>query len=760
MIRIKERAIADKNLISEISLSLGVSEKLSWMLVERGCQSVESARKFLTPTISDLYDPFLLKGISEAVERISLAKQNGETVVIYGDYDADGISAVTVLCRTLKLYGIDAVAVVPERENGYGLTEEVLSGVLEEYYPDLIITVDCGISAVKEVAELKDLGVDVIITDHHEIPEQIPDCTVINCKIKEGNDYPFDGLCGAGVAFKLAQALIGKKAEQFLDVVAVATIADSMPLLSENRAIVKEGLRLIKSGRCCNAIKALARIGGLKEANSTAIAYTIAPRINAAGRMGDAKSALSAFLSDDINEIESYAKLLNDYNVKRQSECDLLYRSAKAMVSQKSPDNRVIALHSPDWKAGLVGIVAAKLVEEYSKPVILFTEKDGLFHGSARSVAGVNMFKALSAVKDVAVDFGGHAQAAGVTVKAEDFEEFECKLNEYLVENCDVSDFIQITEVEEIVTEKFTVEFARELSLLEPFGISNKKPLFAVDCGKAFATPIKIGSPHISFKTDHIDLLMFNGFEKLNLLNSEIDKTIVFEPNISIFNGKESLKGHIKEIATVVSCSDGVKSAVLSGQLDFLNENGSFISIDDDGVKGLLRLARKEIYGTLFIVNSLNTLQKFEDTKHFTKSVLAPDGKGNISVITYGSDGKIPEGYDKIVYLDKPLSVIETDKEVYVNCQTDGACGYNIRTERESLGKVFVAIKNRPQGFIRITELLDSVDLDIDTVTFAVKVFVELGLVIPQGGRYRAVSGIKRDLTDSSVYKSIKRIFG
>ncbi|MBR2384533.1 MAG: DHH family phosphoesterase, partial [Clostridia bacterium] len=206
MIRVREKAFADKNLISDIALNLRVSERFAEMLISRGCDSVEKAYSFLNPSIKDLHDPFLLGGMRDAVERITEAKQDGETVVIFGDYDADGISAVTILYRSLKIFGIDAIPVIPEREDGYGLTEGVLSRVLEEYYPDLIITVDCGISAVKEVNELRDLGVDVIVTDHHEIPEEIPDCTVINCKL---NGYPFDGLCGAGVAYKLARALIG-----------------------------------------------------------------------------------------------------------------------------------------------------------------------------------------------------------------------------------------------------------------------------------------------------------------------------------------------------------------------------------------------------------------------------------------------------------------------------------------------------------------------------------------------------------------------
>lgn len=758
MLRYKDKASADKNLISEISSSLSVSERFAQLLVSRGFTGAHDASKFLFPQMSDLHNPYLLGGIKEAVERITLAKENGETVVVYGDYDADGISAVTVLCRSLKIFGIDAIPVIPERDNGYGLSKEMITFVLETFYPDLIITVDCGISAVKEVAELQDLGVDVIVTDHHEIPDEIPDCTVINCKLK--GDYPFDGLCGAGVAYKLASALIGSKANEFIDVVAIATIADSMALVDENRIIVKEGLKKIQTGKCSKAVKALSKVGGLKDFNSTSIAFAVAPRINAAGRMGDANSALKIFLSDDDTEIESLAKLLNEYNVARQAECDLMYRSARAMLSEKTLDNRVIALYNSSWKAGLMGITAAKLVEEYSKPVVLFAEKDGVLHGSARSVAGVNIFKAFCAVKDLTIEFGGHAQAAGVSILKDKFDEFENALNEYLLQNCKFEDFIQATEIEELIEEKFPLQFAKELALLEPFGLGNKKPVFAVECSRAYASPLKIGSPHVGFKCSSVELLMFNGVDNLQLLNSEIKKTIIFEPGISVFRGVESVKGIIKELKTNACQDDGVTSAVFSAQLDRLNVSGRYTSINTEKAQQFIYDAKKQIYGTLFIVNDYKTISKFSGTEYFEKSVLTPDGKGNISAITLGTNSIVPSGYERIVYLDKPLIVLKTDKPVFVNEEIDGFDRCYISTEREVLGKVYIAVKNLPLGFISVTELVESTGLNVRQITFAVKVFIELGLIIPHSGRYKAVSGIKRDLTDSSVYKSIKRILG
>ncbi len=757
MIRVKERAVADKNLISEIARNLHVSQKFAEMLISRGCDSYEKAHAFLNPSLKDLYSPFLLGGMSDAVARINQARQNEEVVVIYGDYDADGITATTILYRSLKIFGIDAIPVIPEREDGYGLSEGVLSRVLEEYLPDLIITVDCGISAVKEVNELKDLGVDVIVTDHHEIPDEIPECTVINCKL---NEYPFDGLCGAGVAYKLAKALIGDKADEFLDLVAIATVADSMSLVCENRILVSEGLNRIKNGRCSKVVKAIANLSGLKDVTSTSIAYTLAPRINAAGRMDCANLALKAFTSDDVDEIESLVKMLNEFNVKRQAECDGLYKTAKAMLMSASPNNRVIALYSSEWRAGLIGIVAAKLVEEYSKPVILFAEKDGVLHGSARSVAGVNIFKALGSVKDFVIDYGGHAQAAGVTLSVDNFNSFEKVLNEYLVDNCDVTDFVQETEVEELVEDKFSLDFAKEILRLEPFGIGNKKPFFATSCNRAYASPLKLGSPHISFKKNQLELLMFNGVENLSLLNSEMTKMVVFEPNVSVFNGRESFKGYVKEISTVCEESDYVDSAVISAQLDLITQKGKYQEINSLQAEQILANAKKDIYGTLFVVNNYSTLKKFPLTESFNKSVLVASKKGNINLITLGSDGVVPQGYKTVVYLDKPLSVVESDARVYVNTEINGFDVSGLSVDRVELGKIYMAVKNRLQGFLSAVDIAKECNINVRQVVFALKVFIELGLIIPQAGRYQAVVGVKRDLTDSSVYRLIKRILG
>ena len=762
MIKTKN-VLIDKNTIRLTAEELKISPKFAELLYKRGYTDTASVNKFLHPDLKDAYDPFDFPQMKDAVKRLTDARDNGEIVVIYGDYDADGISATSVLYKSFKIFGIEEVyAVVPERENGYGLTEGVMENVLEAYCPDLIITVDCGISSYNEVEYLKDLGVDVIVTDHHEIPAVIPDCTVLNCKLHDG--YPFDGLCGAGVAYKLAYALIGNKADAFLDMVAIATIADNMPLVDENRIIVSEGLKLIKQGRCRPAIKALVEISGAKEISSTALAYTIAPRINAAGRMGDAYSALLAMISDDRSEIRSLATKLNDYNIKRQTGCEQLYRDAKKLIAEKDPKCRAIVLFDSEWNTGLVGITAAKLVEEYHKPTILFTERNGVLHGSARSIEGINIFDAITGVKEYTVEFGGHAQAAGITVKKEMFDDFDKALNAYLAENTSVTPSDRVTEIEEVITAPFSAEFASELNLLEPCGIGNKKPLFAVETGSVLASPLKYGSSHVSFNTDYINLIYFNGIEKLTLLNSDIKKQIVFEPNLSYYNGKQSLKGYVRDIYTVASFDEKMSDAVFESQLgDFCDDGQEYEIIDTKTAREMIASAKKDVYGTLFLLSDANNMSEYKDLlENVDCGVFRPNAAGNVTSVCVGLKGDVPSEYGTVVYLDKPISVKPFHGKVYVNEDLSWTDISGLSTERQILGNIYKKIRDVSEPFAKFSDVIGSVDFGYGDreIIFALKVFSELGILKRVNGRYAVDRGVKCNLDDSPVYRRISKITG
>ena len=542
----KALPLGAEKIVKDLSVKCGILTETARLLYERGITDSLSAAHFLHPSKEGFLNPFDLCGMREATERISKAKSAGESVLIFGDYDADGICAATILFRCLEKYGINAATVVPEREEGYGINLEKIEKINSENKIDLIITVDCGISDAEKIRYLKDKGIDVIVTDHHEPPEILPDCICINPKIK-GQNYGFDGLCGGGVAYKLGVALIGDKADEFLDFAALATVADSMDLVGENRDIVAEGLKIInKKPRA--AFRAFLGDNG-KEITAQTLAYAVAPRVNAGGRMGDANAALKLFSATDEKEIFDLAVKLNVYNATRQSLCEEAFSAAKKTVSETGADSDgIIVVRGDDWKAGILGIVAAKLTETYNKPVIVFAKCGETYKGSARSVEGVNIYDAIFAVKEYLIAFGGHAQAAGLSITQENFDNFRRAINEYAEKTFAGAEREREIYVDVKAEEEIPVRLAEEIEMLEPFGVGNRRPLFAVETGETVMTPLKENSPHYSFSTKAVEMLDFNGVNDVPALSYPVPKTLVFELNVSTFKNKRSIKGFLRDV--------------------------------------------------------------------------------------------------------------------------------------------------------------------------------------------------------------------
>lgn len=759
MIYEKQSQSRDENLIKDISETFGVSVRFAKILTERNINSVEQAKKFLYPSLSDLGDPFLMSGMKEAVDRINAVSPE-EVIVVYGDYDVDGISATTILTKCLRLMGKTAYAVIPERSDGYGLSEAVIERALEEFCPDLLITVDCGISAVNEVEYLQDLGVDVIVTDHHEIPDTLPDCTIISCKLDD--DYKFNGLCGAGVAYNLSRALIGDKADEFLDMVALATMADSMPLIGENRILVTEGLKRIRQGKCIAAIKSLLKNANVKEITATSLSYSVAPRVNAAGRMGNANVALSAFLSEDEYEVGVFTEQLNQFNAKRQNDCEELYKSAKNKLSNKSPLMKVNVLYDKKWNTGLVGIVAARIAEETGKPTILFTESDGVWHGSARSNNSINIFEALKYATKYSENFGGHAQAAGVTVRYENFTDFENALDEYVSKTCDISDFTSVVYVDEIVKEPITIGYVEELEKLEPCGVENPRPLFAEYVGNAYATPLKYGSPHLSLKTNNFDFIYFNGVDDMKILNSDVVKALIYEPSASVFNGKKYAKGYVKSYKTEARFDDYTDFLLFSSQLDSISaKTETYTEIDEKTTEEYIERAKREIFGTLFIACSSKTVKHYEEQlRGLDVTTYSTCKKSNLSTVCLGIKGEITALYSHIVFLDKPLNVslnLPYDVEISVNVSQNGFDCQGVTADRKTLGEIYLALKKSEKKFTSIEDAaaVAGNGYGLKEIAFAVKVFRELGLIEAKGGKFYAVHGAGKSLNDSEIYRVV-----
>ena len=719
------------------------------LLFYRGIDTTEKARRFLNPGKKHFYNPYLMCGVKEAVDRISLAKQLNQKVLVFGDYDADGVSATTVLSSCLKEYGIT----VPEREDGYGLNVEKILQIKDSNGLNLIITVDCGISDNNAVKILQENGIDVIVTDHHEPPEILPNCICINPKIN-GSGYPFDGLCGTGVAYKLGYALIEDKANEYLDLVALATVADSMELVDENRDLVYEGLKLFNSKNLRPAFKYLITDTS-KIITSQTLAYQVAPRVNAGGRMGDANCALNLFNAQTENEIYDYAVKLNEYNIARQTECDVIYRQAKnKIISQGLEKDNIIICYDENWKTGFVGIVAARLVEEYNRPVIVFAGADGYLKGSARSVQGLNIFNAISYSEEYLIGFGGHAQAAGVSEDKSNFENLRKKLNEY-VENIGCKFGGEKTiYVDMQIDSPISIKFAREIQELEPFGVGNKKPLFSVMKNAVNSLPIRKDSPHFSFSTPEIDMLDFNGEKNVALLSLPIKKQLVFELNYSVFRNTQSVKGIIKNV--VLDCSDIQKTDlfVLDNQLkNILTEETDFEVEKNKTIK--------DGYGILYAVSDVRTLNLIDDKLNI--SLFTPSVKSGENCIVV-CPTEIPENYQNVVYLDYPLSIINTSLPVTVNA-LDVGCRYldDLSVDRNVFAEIYSYLINcKGKKFTSSWEfyLHNKPNFDAYNFIFAVNVFLDLNFFSVTDGVLKIGKFHKQPLINSVIYSKIVSLKG
>ncbi len=745
--------------INEIALNCGVMFDTARLLFYRKQDTVQKAKHFLNPNKSGFNNPFLLNDMDKAVERITQAKLLSQNVLIFGDYDADGVCATTILYNCLKDFGLENVqAFVPERESGYGLSIQTINEFLNKTNIDLLITVDCGISDYEVIEEIKKLGIDVIVTDHHEPPETLPNCTKINPKIT-GQDYPFEGLCGAGVAYKLGYALTGEKADDYLDFVALATVADSMELVDENRDIVAEGLKLFNSQKTMRLCMKYLIGENAKTVTAQTLAYAVAPRINAGGRMGDANCALQLFIETNPNKIFDLAVKLNAYNTQRQVVCDEIYREAKEKIQKYALHKRsAILVKDQKWQAGVIGIVSARLVEEYGKPVIVFAGQDNYLKGSARSVDAINIHEAITANKDYLIGFGGHLQAAGVSILEENFVAFDKAINKYIKEQYANVDTTQKLYVEWEVCGKFSTNFAREISMLEPFGVGNKNPLFATAVKDIEALPLKENSPHYSFKTSAIDMLDFNGQKDVAPLSLPIDKKIVFETNLSNFKGKEYLKGYVKAVCIDYKDMSNLTLHAFDAQLStLLQEEGEFEFIDKSQIEN------KNGYGTLFVVSDEKNLENYPQLKDLNKSFLRSENKNCTNEIVYAPK-EILDGYERVIYLDKPYLVQKTSAKNYV---VKDYIGYKIidkiSTDRSDFAQVFaylLTLKNK-----QVKSIVDFTNQYAENFTkeqflFTLKVFIELGIFSIKNGVLYYDEKMKNTLTNSKLYSKIISLKG
>ena len=481
----EEEPWSDAKYSSVLSAQQKENALLAGILTARGITDPAEALTLLAGE-EDLSDPFLLTDMQKACERIWQAIDNGETIVVFGDYDVDGVTATALLYQHLKGMGATVKCMLPSREgDGYGLSRNAIQSIRDKGY-QLIVTVDNGISAVEEAEFAAELGIDLIITDHHLPPETLPKAVAVVDPRRLDDTSPFKGLCGAGVAFKLCAALDGCPPEEMLDycgdLAAVGTVADVMPLTGENRTLVKSGLRQLQNTDR-PGLEALLEEVGLAGRPITAenISYAIAPRINAAGRMDSAVTALQLVLCADPDRAEELAHKLNEINVKRQETELEIFKAAQVLLEQQPErlEDRVMLLWGRDWHPGVIGIVASRLVERTGRPVIVVTvDEHGECKGSGRSVPGFNLHACIGSCADLLIRYGGHAMAAGLSVREENLPELRRRLNEWAARECPVLHTAPLECDLPIHLDRVTVDSVRRIDALAPFGAENPTPVF------------------------------------------------------------------------------------------------------------------------------------------------------------------------------------------------------------------------------------------------------------------------------------------
>ncbi|MCZ0756120.1 single-stranded-DNA-specific exonuclease RecJ [Anoxybacillus sp. J5B_2022] len=473
--------------VNQLVQQLNIAPFVASLLVNRGIETAEAAQAFLYPAKQPLHDPFLLDGMQSAVERIHEAIRSGERILVFGDYDADGVSSTTVMMSVLTELGANVDFYIPNRfTEGYGPNEQAFR-LAKAQGVALIITVDTGIAAVKEVALANELGMDVIITDHHEPGPVLPEALAIIHPKKPGSTYPFRELAGVGVAFKVAHALLGKVPEYLLDVVAIGTIADLVSLTGENRSLVVRGLEQLRKTTRIGVRTLLKQCGvNLAQINEETVGFVIAPRINAVGRLGDADPAVRLLMTNDETEAQMLAAEMEALNRERQQLVNDITEEAVAMIQDRFPPDvyRVLVVANEGWNAGVVGIVASRLVEQFYRPtIVLSIDRDkGIAKGSGRSIHGFDLFQHLSACRDILPHFGGHPMAAGMTLAMEHVDELRERLNARALETLIEEDFIPITPIDVVCSVRdVTLEAVEQLEQLAPFGVDNPKPFILLE---------------------------------------------------------------------------------------------------------------------------------------------------------------------------------------------------------------------------------------------------------------------------------------
>lgn len=507
----KEQEQIKESLQSDI----GASSVICELLVQRGVKNKEEAKKFFSPQLSDLHDPYLMDGMREAVDRLNYAIGQKEGILIFGDYDVDGTTAVALVYKYLKPYCFNIEYYIPDRyEEGYGISKKCINYAYEKGIK-LIITLDCGIKAIDKVEYAKSKGIDFIICDHHVPDNELPDATAILNPKLENSNYPFSELSGCGVGFKFMQGFAKDNGIDesslypLLDFVALSIASDIVPITGENRILAYHGLKRLNE-KPSHGLKGIINICGLqnKQINTSDIVFKIGPRINASGRMEQGKEAVDLLLSTDFEAAKERSKNINQYNEERKALDKTITEEANDILSKKEnfEQQKSIVIYNREWKRGIIGIVASRLTEIYYKPAVVLAFSNGIVTGSARSVQGFDIYKAIESCRDLLESFGGHTYAAGLSLKEENIPTFVERFEAYVKENIEKRQTVPQIDIDAILTFKdITLELHKQLMDLAPFGPGNPKPVFATHDVRDYQDSKLVGKDGKHIKLEMID---------------------------------------------------------------------------------------------------------------------------------------------------------------------------------------------------------------------------------------------------------------
>lgn len=780
---IKDTINFNSEVVASLSQKFDLDPEIIKLLFARGFDSEEKINNFLNPSVTNFHNPFLLKNMREVVDKINYYIKENKRITIVGDYDTDGICATAILYKYFESIGFVVNTFLPQRLlDGYGLSNETIDKIIDAYNPDLIITVDCGISSYKEVEYCKEKGIDIIITDHHDIPDILPDTLVINAKL-EGQLYPFKELCGAGVAFKLVQAMSGlENALQYTAIACLATVADIVPLVDENRAIVFFGLNLQEKYLPHGVKKLIKKIDLKLPINTSAISFKLSPKLNAPGRMGDASIAYNIFVEHDDKVISENINTLLSLNDDRITQTNKIFDDClEKLKNVKVSTLGGIVLWDDNWEGGVLGIICSKLVERYGKPVCLLSLNDQEYKGSVRSIRSVNVHDTLNEIKDVLIRFGGHSQAGGLSVKKENIELFAKKFNETILKNNNINTFIENKKYDLDVPQNLSVKFLQQVDRLEPFGLGNEKPIYKLDLNNVKVNKLPNFPQHLKIKYNNLDLMAFNYGNLFYNINSICNKQVLLDLNVETFKNKQHIKGVVRGFSfsplTAFKKSEIPKSNYLK-QLNFLSvekpANYHYMQVNDSEIFNIINNLTEKSFGTIIATYDFKKYQKAvklaKNIQNFELYNLT-DFAG-INTIIFAPDSNVDfSAYENVVLLDYPacdgyIYNITNSKVYIVNESYNTQFFTEISTDRKVFGLYHNAIKdaikkgvsatNEFEYFLKI-KALNPQYKDISYAQFCVVVMVlnELEILNINGSFSLEFTGKKSELKNSAIFNNI-----